>query len=207
MKTLLKSIQIGLHFLVHPRESVDELQTSTQTPRLAWSFLLFCLILWTLVTAYVNLVLGQTSRGREVVLNVSLGPDIIVTLLTLPLGVLAVALAAFLFSQVAHWLGGNSEFKLTFYTLAFTLNAGSIFFDYPHEVGWAVSTQAPWQLWEYFPGFRIYSAVVMFAPIMWSLSVTVIALAQLHRITLLKSLLVFLVSVLPIFAMLIFVVM
>ena len=207
MITLLKSIQIGLHFLVHPRESVDELQTSTRTPRLAWSFLLLCLVLWTLITAYVNLVLGQTARGREVVLNVSLGPDIIVTLLTLPLGVLSVALAAFLFSTVARWLGGDSQFKLTFYTLAFTLNAGSIFFDYPHEVGWAVSTQAPWQIWEYFPGFRIYAAVVMFAPILWSLIITVIALAQLYRLTLLKSLLVFLISVLPIFSILIFVVM
>ena len=207
MKTLLKSIQTGLHFLIHPRESVDELQASTQTPRLAWSFLLLCLMLCALVTAYVNLVLGQTARGREVVLNVSLGPDIIVTLLTLPLGVLAVALAAFLFSTVARWLGGNSQFKITFYTLAFTLNAGSIFFDYPHEVGWAVSTQAPWKIWEYFPGFRIYAAVVMFVPILWSLAVTVIALAQLYRITLLKSLLIFLVSVLPIFAILIFVVM
>ena len=207
MKTLLKSIQTGLHFLIHPRESVDELQASTQTPRLAWSFLLLCLMLWALVTAYVNLVLGQTARGREVVLNVSLGPDIIVTLLTLPLGVLAVALAAFLFSTVARWLGGNSQFKITFYTLAFTLNAGSIFFDYPHEVGWAVSTQAPWKIWEYFPGFRIYAAVVMFVPILWSLAVTVIALAQLYLITLLKSLLIFLVSVLPIFAILIFVVM
>jgi len=47
----------------------------------------------------------------------------------------------------------------------------------------------------------------MFAPILWSLSVTVVALAQLYRITLLKSLLVFLISVLPIFALLIFVVM
>lgn len=186
MKTLLKSLQIGLHFGVHPRESVDELQTSTQSPRLAWSFLVFCLLLWTLVTAYVNLVLGQTSRGRGVVLNVSPGPDIIVTLLTLPLGILAVASAAFLFFQIARWLGSNSEFKLTFYTLAFTLNAGSIFFDYLHEVGWAVSTQAPWKIWECFPAFRIYAAVVMFAPILWSLSVTVIALAQLYLITLLN---------------------
>lgn len=204
---LLKSMQTGLHFLIHPRESVDELRESAQTPRLAWSFLLICLVLWTLVTAYVNLVLGQTSRGREVVLNVSLGPDIIVTLMTLPLGVLAVALAAFLFFTVARWLGGDSHFKLTFYTLAFTLNAGSIFFDYPHEVGWAISTQAPWKIWEYFPGFRIYAMVVMFVPILWSLIVTIIALAHLYRISLLKSLLIFLISVLPIFAILIFLVM
>jgi hypothetical protein len=207
MKTLLKSIQTGFGFLVHPRESVDELRTSAQTPRLAWSFLLLCLVLWTLLTAYVNLVLGQTARGRDVILNITLGPDIIVTLLTLPLGVLTVALAAFLFSTVARWLSGDSQFKLTFYLLAFTLNAGSIFFDYPHEVGWAVSTQAPWQIGEYFPGFRIYTAVVMFAPILWSLIVTVITLARLYRITLFKSLLVFLISILPIFAALIFIVM
>lgn len=207
MRTFLKAIQTGLQFLIHPRESVEELRSSLQTSRLAWTFLLLCLVLWTLVTAYVNLVLGQTARGREVVLKVSLGPDIIVTLLTIPLGITAVALAAFLFTRVARWLGGDSSFKLTFYILAFTLNAGSIFFDYPHEVGWALSTQAPWKLWEYFPGFKIYSAVVMFVPILWSLIVTVIALAELYRISLRKSFLVFLISVLPIFAVLIFLVM
>jgi hypothetical protein len=140
-------------------------------------------------------------------LGISLGPDIIITLLTLPLGILAVAIAAFLFSTIARWLGGDSHFKSTFYTLAFTLNAGSIFLDYPHEVGWAVSTQAPWAIGEYFPGFKIYTAVVMLVPILWSLTVTVIALAELSRTSLSKSLLTFLISILPIFAALIFVVM
>jgi len=66
MKIVLKSIQLGWHFLFHPRESVDELRASLKAPQLAWSFLLLCLVLWTLITGYVNVVLGQTSRGREV---------------------------------------------------------------------------------------------------------------------------------------------
>ncbi|HID28630.1 MAG TPA: hypothetical protein EYP19_01350, partial [Desulfobacterales bacterium] len=129
MKTILKSIQTGWHFLFHPRETVDKLRDSSQTPRLAWFFLIFTVALWALITGYVNLVLKETARGREKLLGVSMGPDILMTLLTVPLGILTVALAAFLVSRIARWLGGNSQFNYTFYTLAFTLCAGSFFFD------------------------------------------------------------------------------
>jgi hypothetical protein len=202
---MLESIQLGWSFLFHPRESVDRLGASPRAPQLAWSFLLLCVTLWALVTGYVNIVLGETARGREVLLDMSLGPDILMTLLTIPLGVTAVGLAALCVSTIGRWMGGDAQFKPTFYTLSFSLNAGSIFIDYPHEVGWAL-TGEPWKLHECVPGFTYWAAFVMFAPIVWSLAVTIASLAHLYRLSWVRALLSFLLGVLPIFAALIFLV-
>jgi len=207
MKTFWNSIQVAWEFIAHPRRSVEALQESPQAGRHAWTFLLLSVSLWALLTGYVNIFLGTTARGREMVLGISMGPDILITLLTVPLGVGAVAFAAWLFALIARRFGSIVPFRPTFYTLAFTLNVGSTFFDLPHEIGWAVSTQAPWKLAECAPGFFYYTAVVMFGSILLSLIVTVIALAHLHRLSVPKTLLTFFLSVLPIFGALIFVVM
>jgi hypothetical protein len=207
VKTLWNSLQVAWEFIAHPRRSVEALQASPRAGRHAWTFLLLSVSLWALLTAYVNIFLGSTARGREVVLGISFGPDIIITLLTVPLGVGAIALAAWLFSLIARRFGSSVPFRPTFYTLAFTLNVGSTFFDLPHEIGWAVSTQAPWKLAEFAPGFFYYTAVVMFGSILLSLIVTVVALAHLHRLSVLETLVTFFLSVLPIFGALIFVVM
>lgn len=207
MKTLWNAIQLAWEFIAHPRRSVEALRDSPRAGRHAWSFLLLSVTLWALLTGYVNIFLGSTARGREVVLGISFGPDIIITLLTVPLGVGAIALAAWLFALIARRFGSTIPFRPTFYTLAFTLNVGSTFFDLPHEIGWAVSTQAPWKLVASAPGFFYYTAVVMFGSILLSLVVTVIALAHLHRLSVLKTMAAFFLSVLPIFGALIFVVM
>ena len=209
MKIFFQSLAIGWDFLAHPRKTVDRLIASPRASQYAWTFLLLSVSLWTLLTGYMNLIVGATSRGREALLGISMGPDIIITLLTAPLGIGTIALASFLVTRVARWFGGETRFDHTFYTLSFTINIGSTFFDYPHEVAQvliASGLEDPWQLHK-IPGFTYWAAFIMLARIVWSLTVSVIALAHLYRYSIAKSLLAFLIGVLPIFAALIFIVM
>ncbi len=206
MKTFFKTIGIAWDFLAHPRRMVDNLLALEKPGKYAWTFLILSLLLWTGVTLTMNLAHDVTSRGREYYLGISLGPDIIVSLLTVPLGIGAIASAAFLVSRVARLFTKTSAFLPTFYVLSFSLNVGSTFFDLQYEAGMALTGEA-WTIAECAPNLFWYSLFVMAAPILWSLIITVISLAHLYRIRWWQALISFAVTVLPVFAILIFIVM
>ena len=204
---ILKSLQIGLRMLVAPKETADLLFNEKNATPKAWFFLIVSTSLWMGLTLYTNLILKSTSRGREAVLGISFGPDMIISLLTVPLGIGVVLLISFLSSKLFRKFKSEITFQQIFTIISFSLCAGSLFFDLPHEIGWAVSTQAPWNLMKVFPGFFIYTAVVMFGSILWSLIATIIALSYAAKIGILKTIIVFLISILPVFSLLIFIVM
>lgn len=204
MKSFLKSLKIGWEYLTHPYNTTDELIDS-KTTKYSWIFLCFSLFLWTIVTGYQNIIVGETSRGREVILDFSFGPDIIITLLTIPLGILTVFIVSFLVTKIANLLGSDSKFKDIFSILAITLNIGSTFFDLQFEIG-ATLTGHAWLLHEV-PNFIYYAIFIMFAPILWSLIITILALSHYTKLSVFKTLITFLVGILPIFSLLIFIVM
>lgn len=204
MKTFIKSIRLGWEYLTHPYNITDEIIHSKKTKN-SWVFLVFSLLLWTLVTGYQNIVVGETSRGREVVLDMSFGPDIIITILTIPLGIITVLMVSFLFTQIANLFGSRSKFIDVFSILAFTLNIGSTFFDLQFEIG-ATLTGHAWQLHEV-PNFIYYAIFIMFGPILWSLIITTMALSHYTKLSYLKTIVGFLLGILPIFSLLIFIVM
>ncbi len=206
MKTIGKTIGIAWDFLAHPRKMVDHLLDQEKPGKYAWTFLMVSLLLWTFLTFYVNTVLGTTARGREYYLGISMGPDIIITLLTVPLGIATIALAAFLVSRVARLFTRETYFTATFFILCFTLNVGSTFFDLQYEFGMALTGEA-WRIAECAPNLFWYSAFIMFGPILWSLIVTVVAISHLYQIRWWQALAAFLITVLPVFGALIFIVM
>jgi hypothetical protein len=206
MKTFAKTIGIAWDFLAHPRKMVDKLLAQEKPGKYAWTFLLFSLLLWTLVTLFMNLVHDATARGREFYLGISMGPDIIISLLTIPLGIASIAAAAFLVSRVTRLFNRSAAFRPAFFVLCFTLNVGSTFFDLQYEAGMALTGEA-WRVAECAPNLFWYSLFIMFAPILWSLILTVISIAHLYKIAWWQALVSFLVTVLPVFAILIFIVM
>jgi len=196
---------MGWEYLTHPYTLTEKLLTSKNAAKYSWSFLLLSLILWTIVTGYQNLVVGETSRAREVKLDISLGPDILISLLTIPIGILTVMGIAFLLTRLLNWFGGNVFYKNIFNILAFTLNIGSTFFDIQFELG-ATLTGHAWQLHEV-PNFFYYTVFIMFTPIAWSLLITFLALSYYSKLSLIKTIAAFILGVLPLFALLLFIVM
>ena len=205
MKTFLKSIRIGWDYLTHPYLITDELTKKYESSKYSWTFLIFSLFLWTIVTGYQNLIVGETSRAREVKLDISFGPDIVITLLTIPIGIFTVVAISFLVTKLLKWLGGNANYKDTFNILAFTLNIGSTFFDLQYEIG-ATLTGHAWQLHEV-PNFFYYTIFIMFAPIVWSLIITFMALSHYSKLSVFKTILAFVLGILPLFLLMIFIVM
>ncbi len=205
MKTLLKSLRIGWEYLTHPYIVTEDLLNRNKSSKYSWAFLLFSLILWTIVTGYQNIIVGETARARETKLDISFGPDIIITLLTIPLGILTIAGISFLVTRLLKWLGGAADYKSTFKILAFTLNIGSTFFDIQFELG-ATLTGHAWQLHEV-PNFFYYTVFIMFTPIIWSLIITFLSLSYYSKLSLAKTILAFVIGVLPLFLLLIFIVM
>lgn len=204
LKIIKEAVQLGLHFLIYPRKSVDLLLQHPRRNQLSWAFLLISDGLWMILTLYVNVFLKQSSRGREMILGVSLGPDIIVSLLTIPIAATAIFCASFLFSKVSRLFKANGDYKITFLVLAITLNAGSAFFDLPYEFAVGVLTGAPWEIMESFPKFFYCGCFIMFYPILWTFIITILALSHLYKLPVLKTIVTFLISVLPMFALLMF---
>jgi hypothetical protein len=205
MKTFLKTIRIGWEYLTHPYIITDKLIEQKDASKYSWTFLTLSLILWTIVTGYQNLVVGESSRAREVKFDISFGPDIIVTLLTIPIGIATVIAISFIISKLVNWFGGNASYKDTFKILAFTLNIGPTFFDLQFEMG-ATLTGHAWQLHEV-PNFIYYAIFIMFGPIVWSLIITFLALSHYSKLSLIKTMFAFVLGVLPLFLLLLFIVM
>ncbi len=205
MKTFINTIRIGWDYLTHPYLITDKLINDKKSFMYSWIFLIFSLVLWTFITGYQNLVVGDTSRAREVKLGISMGPDIIITLLTIPIGILVILGISFLVSKILKFFGANSNFRDIFCILAFTLNIGSTFIDMQYEIG-ATLTGHAWMLHEV-PNFFYYTAFIMLAPILWSLIITILSLSYYSKLGIWKTLLAFFIGVFPLFALLIFVVM
>ena len=204
MKNLLKSIRFGWEYLTHPYKTTDEL-LKEESSKHSWIFLILSLSLWTFTTGWQNIIVGETSRARDIKLGISLGPDILITLLSIPIGILTVVGIAFLLSKILKWFGAKAGFIDLFKILAFTLNIGSTFFDLQYEIG-ATLTGHAWQLHEV-PNFFYYTIFIMFAPIVWSLFITILAISHYSKLPIIKSILAFLIGVLPIFVIMIFIVM
>lgn len=62
MRLFLQTIRIAWEYLTHPYKITDLLINEKKTTKFSWLFLLLSLILWTFVTSYQNLVVGETSR-------------------------------------------------------------------------------------------------------------------------------------------------
>ncbi len=118
---------------------------------------------------------------------------------------MALAGISFIVTKLVILLGGNAAGKDVFRIFSFTLNAGSTFFDLQYEIG-ATLTGHAWQLHQV-PNFFYYTVFIMFAPILWSLIITVISLSHYSRLSIAKTLVAFLIGVLPLFTLLIFIVM
>lgn len=202
---LVETLAIGWAFLTQPRSTTARLLASPRAKGMVWTILLVSLSLWTAVTLYMNVAKGQSARGREVMLGVDLGPDEIVSLGTIPLGLGVIALAALSVSRVLTKLGGTGRFFPSFAVLAFCLNVPSLYFDFPHEVAWIFTTE-PWELIQIYPNFYIWANIVMFVPVLWALIIATRALAQVHGVSLKKAALGLAITVLPFFLVLLFIV-
>lgn len=205
MRIFTKSIRIGWEYLTHPYKTTNELIKEQTTSKYSWTFLIFSLVMWTFATGYQNLIVGETSRARELYLDIILGTDFLITVLTIPLGILTVVAISFLVTKTIVLLGGNSNYTDIFKILAFTLNIGSTFFDLQYEIGVTLTGHA-WKLHEV-PNFIYYAILIMGAPIVWSLIITFMSLSHYSKLGLFKTILAFLIGVLPLFALLIFIVM
>jgi len=152
MRTLLRSIRIGWVFLFHPRKAGDEIGSSANALKLSLVFLALCEGSWTSQNAYVKIVLKQTPRMRECLFGLKIDIETLTIFLLISTAIATVAFISYITSLVARRLGGTAQFKRTVCILAITLNSGSIFIDYPHELGWTL-TGAPWEFWECVPNF------------------------------------------------------
>ena len=109
MKNLFKTIRFGWEYLTHPYKTTDELLREGSSKH-SWIFLILSLSLWTFTTGWQNIIVGETSRARDIKLGVSLGPDILITLLTIPIGILTVVGIAFLLLKTLKWFGAKVDF-------------------------------------------------------------------------------------------------
>ncbi|MBI9099463.1 MAG: hypothetical protein JEY91_13350 [Spirochaetaceae bacterium] len=204
LNKILKTLRYGWEFLTHPYKTTDEL-LKEKGSLYSWIFLVLSLFLWTFATGYQNIIVGETSRARDIKLGITFGPDIIITLLTIPIGIFTVVAISFILSKILNWFGAKVKFTGLFKILSFTLNIGSTFFDLQYEIG-ATLTGHAWQLHEV-PNFFYYTIFIMLAPILWSLIITILAVSHYSKLSILKTIIVFLIGILPIFSLMIFIMM